>query len=477
MKRRQPFTVLLCVILSCSSCTQKNEETEKQFEASETFYHTACIFENAAKPAEAMLWLVKAETACEADTDHKLMGLIYAAKGRIYQKALDYGKAAENYHLASESSHAAGDLEMYQANILNEAECQIMNHEYDSASTIIEALQKSRNDISFGNRDKFYKTVIRMKEKTAPEDTDSLRTAYLDAITDPELTDWIMIADTYISAGKADEALTALESHKKQNGENAAYHYRMGQAFELNNEITLSLESYRQYGMVSDSIARRILSGSIRLIEENTKKDEPSDERRHQTIIPILAICIGILILLTLLKFIMSIRRKLACERHINARLKKQFDDLMMERQELTRTFIDNDKSMKKINERLRIIDHFVLSEALNDTFFEAKASENLNNIINDRRKFVKDTRLIFNASYPTFINFLKDKGLDETEMEYCCLYAIGLNGKMVTSFTNAKRHYHIGCGIRKKLGLGGHDTNLSIYIRNLLHELEYTGN
>ena len=66
------------------------------------------------------------------------------------------------------------------------------------------------------------------------------------------------------------------------------------------------------------------------------------------------------------------------------------------------------------------------------------------------------------------------EKGLNETELEFCCLYAIGLNGKMVTSFTNMKRHYHIGSGIRKKLGLGGHDTNLSIYIRNLLNELEY---
>ena len=58
-------------------------------------------------------------------------------------------------------------------------------------------------------------------------------------------------------------------------------------------------------------------------------------------------------------------------------------------------------------------------------------------------------------------------------EIEHCCLYAIGLNGKMVTNFTNIKRHYHIGSSIRKKLGLNEHDTNISIYIKKLLKEFE----
>jgi hypothetical protein len=47
------------------------------------------------------------------------------------------------------------------------------------------------------------------------------------------------------------------------------------------------------------------------------------------------------------------------------------------------------------------------------------------------------------------------------------------MNGKMVMSFTNLKRHYHIGSDIRRKLGLTEHDTNLSIYIRRLLQKDE----
>ena len=113
------------------------------------------------------------------------------------------------------------------------------------------------------------------------------------------------------------------------------------------------------------------------------------------------------------------------------------------------------------------------MSDAFNDSIFEAKASENLKAIISDRAEFVRQNRLIFNQSASRFINHLTEKGLTEIEIDHCCLYAIGMNGKMVTTFTNAKRHYHIGSDVRKKLGLSTHDTNISIYIRNLYHQMQ----
>ena len=97
--------------------------------------------------------------------------------------------------------------------------------------------------------------------------------------------------------------------------------------------------------------------------------------------------------------------------------------------------------------------------------------------IISDREEFIRQNRLIFNESHPEFIRHMKKKGLTEKEIEHCCLYAIGLNGKMATTFTNLKRHYHVGSSIRKKLGLNGHDTNISIHIKRLFKELEESQN
>lgn len=197
--------------------------------------------------------------------------------------------------------------------------------------------------------------------------------------------------------------------------------------------------------------------------------------KKHMMITAV--ICMAMIALILSMMYIMIIRRRLIMEKHENSRLRKEFDDLMLERDALSKADTRNSESRKIINERLRIIDQFVISEALNDQIFEEMASQRLSELINDRKEFIRQTRLIFNSSYPDFIKYLTERGINEKEMEICCLYAIGLNGKMVTSFTNLKRHYHIGCEIRKKLGMNGHSTNLSIYIRHLLEELEYNGN
>ena len=49
----------------------------------------------------------------------------------------------------------------------------------------------------------------------------------------------------------------------------------------------------------------------------------------------------------------------------------------------------------------------------------------------------------------------------------------IRLKGKEVGEFIQKKRHYIISSEIRKKLGLGEHDTNIGIWLRDLLAQTE----
>lgn len=84
----------------------------------------------------------------------------------------------------------------------------------------------------------------------------------------------------------------------------------------------------------------------------------------------------------------------------------------------------------------------------------------------------MNSTRLAFAASHPKFIEYLESKGLTVDEINYLCLYAIGLRGKEVGEYIRLKRHYNESSEIRKKLGIDGHETNLSIYIRRLLKGL-----
>lgn len=51
------------------------------------------------------------------------------------------------------------------------------------------------------------------------------------------------------------------------------------------------------------------------------------------------------------------------------------------------------------------------------------------------------------------FMEYLEQHGLSIDEINYLCLYAIGLRGKEVGEYIQIKRHYIISHEIRMKLG------------------------
>jgi hypothetical protein len=91
--------------------------------------------------------------------------------------------------------------------------------------------------------------------------------------------------------------------------------------------------------------------------------------------------------------------------------------------------------------------------------------------VVANQDSFMNATRLAYSVSHPAFIHYLEQKGLTEWEINYCCLYAIGLKGKEVGAYIKMRSHYNQSSAIREKLGINEHDTNLGIYLRKLLND------
>ena len=66
-------------------------------------------------------------------------------------------------------------------------------------------------------------------------------------------------------------------------------------------------------------------------------------------------------------------------------------------------------------------------------------------------------------------MSYLVSKGLTESEVNLCCLYAIGMKGKDIKNYTATASVYKDSSIIRQKLGLMENDTNLSNYLQDLL--------
>lgn len=132
-----------------------------------------------------------------------------------------------------------------------------------------------------------------------------------------------------------------------------------------------------------------------------------------------------------------------------------------------------DDEAMALIRQRLTVLDKVLASHISSDDKAYRISEEEIENLISDRESFLISTKIVFKENHPKFICILEQKGLTDWEIGYCCLFTLGLKGKEVGEFIQKKRHYIISSEIRKKLGLGEHDTNIGIWLRTLLSDTE----
>lgn len=157
--------------------------------------------------------------------------------------------------------------------------------------------------------------------------------------------------------------------------------------------------------------------------------------------------------------------------------LKLEITQLENERDNLKELQRDLSELAKPIQDvikiRLDMLNGLLAKEISNNESYAEPYNKWIETVRNDKKKFMDSTRLAFAASHPKFMEYLEQHGLSTDEINYLCLYAIGLRGKEVGEYIQLKRHYIISHEIRKKLGIDEHETNIGLYIRRQLKILE----
>ena len=124
------------------------------------------------------------------------------------------------------------------------------------------------------------------------------------------------------------------------------------------------------------------------------------------------------------------------------------------------------------IRTRIEMLNSLLAGYITDNSQYEKPYDAWVKEITEDTEAFMSSNRLAFQASHPRFIRYFEEHGLTESEINYVCLYAIGLRGKEVGSYMKKRSHVNISSAIRKKLGIDKHDTNIGIYVRKLLKGL-----
>ena len=444
-----------------------------------SYYYQGRVYQNAGDNEAAMESFVRAE-ASESE-DNMSNGLLYKAMSGIYIQIFDFVKAELYNNRAKNCYLLAGDTDKYAGTILFSSDLHYANGDYNSTIACLDSVKTMLDSISTSHRNAYYIQSMRIKRDRGDRSglSDELN-QYLSS-TGAENISWLDVADYYTYLGQYDMSETALQQYRKFHPEykdEPAYHIATYILNDSLGDYREALDDYINYSLLSDSLSLVIAEQDTGFIQERYEKDLQMEKERNTRLLVTLISVFSIILLVTIAYILRFRLRQSRMERESLAaemsRYKENYSRLKLERDELSEMLSSNPPAdrqcMRVLNDRLELLNRFFAAAISGNEETDRKASHELDRLVADRDMFLYTTRMTFAAAHPEFINFLESHGLSEWQVEYCCLYAIGLKGKEIGSYLNRKRHYTESSDIRAKLGLDEHDTNLGIYLRELLH-------
>ncbi len=409
-----------------------------------TYYYEGVIHLNNGNEAAAMeSFLTALDKGADSD-DVMAKARVYVAQGVIYNSLYEWEKQCEVTLSAAEIFREAERPESYVNCILKIVGCYMRLGDKGNCEKYYEICRGYLDDISTEMLGSYYSSyltyLISIDDKLKIKD---LLPEYLSTIPEKSIED-LTVGSAYIQIGEFDKALEAIQRFNNNNDPNQVkkYYILLTDLYENNSDYKKALDAYKEYNALNDSTIFSILEQDTQFIEERHTlelKALKEKEAKNRTLLW------SAFMILALLAVIFFIRLRL--------KIKK------MERA----------LAEQEVENRLKLLNQFIAASITGNRELDKKATKELEKLLADKKGFMSSTRLAFEGSHPEFIKHLESCGLTEWEINYCCLYALGLKGKEIGDYIQFKSHFNNSSEIRKKLGLTEHDINLGTYIRNLL--------
>ena len=441
-----------------------------------TLYYRGRIAMNARKYEEAISYFTKASEYADRVCDKVAAGRVYAAQSNIYNEYFDIEKTIKSANKAAEYYLAGGDTLKY----LNAIRSVTSQYLYQDSIKVAENLKITRSYwhiLTPGLKSNYYSHLLINSNTAGRERIEEILEIYFDEIKDSSEIRWFPVAEAYYTVGNLDKAMESLEMHKFYNGDStsALYCHTYALINDMAGNISEALDGYKGYFKATDRLHGSAYSSNVRFIEERYRNEIELNEARHKKERTALISIIGLLCAITIIFLIirkLNIRTIEKKEMEIEMmKFEQLYADAEAEKEVLSRMLENvaiSPDTKDMIFKRLEILNSIVVSHLTSRNSDIRKAREKLDSLISDRASFIRSTRMTIEESCPEFLRRLHSYGLDDDEIDICCLYAIGMKGKDIKAYTGQSRLYIRSARIRHKLGLEESDTNLSIYIRDM---------
>ncbi|MDE6341450.1 MAG: hypothetical protein K2K93_03965 [Muribaculaceae bacterium] len=481
-----------------------------------TYYYQGRIFQNANEPHKALAAFMRGLDNMAACSDSMAIARAFAAQGAEYMELYDFDNYTQSYLNAAKILKALHHEDFEFRCLISALNGMILMKEREKADSVLSLCRefKSLDDeqrrqlqclniayiIRFG-------TIEELKDFVASNhDYDGYDTSGI-----------INLASAYNKVGNTTTARQILDRLDTNIVEYDTLKYLSisFQIYENESDFENALATYKQFSSILESTDLRKFQLQIATIEEKhlleirAREDaETKSKIIWGCVAGLVTLAMTIVILMLAVRNI-RINRKLATEKARNARL--EIDRMRSESERFLLEFrkleADRENSLKEaeslveriailesekatlqnlintsseipddvkaaIGTRLEMLNNLLAAHITNNSDYEHRYQSRLQELTENSEKFMDTNRLAFQASHPEFIRYFETHGLTTGEINYVCLYALGLKGKEVGAYMKKRSHVNLSSAIRKKLGLDKFDTNIGIYVRKLLNEL-----
>lgn len=437
------------------------------------YYYQGRVYQNGGDDEAAMESFVKAEASAPDAEDGVAKGMLYRAMAYIYASIFDLERGEEYAGYAAECYRKAGDIDKYAETLTFLSSIFYALGEREEALARLDTVKAMMPDLTESVRNEYYTMAMSMKN-WFDDDTglSEVLAEYLREFGEHGVS-WLDVAESYTTLGRFDDAEEMLRLYRENNPDymNAAeYFLNLYYLYESSEDYKKAFNALKRYSRLSDSLSVEVAAHDTGFMKERYEKELRLEKARSSRTVIVFVAAFGMLLLSYVVYMLWGrLRRKNAEAVSYRENLAR----LNQEKEELSAMIADNPpvdrQSMKVLRGRLELLNRILAAEISPGSERDRKVGKELEQLVANREEFLYATRMTFAAAHPRFITALESRGLTEAEVEYCCLYAIGLRGKDISAYVGHGGHYNESSAIRSKLGLGPHDTNLGNYLRSML--------
>ena len=448
-----------------------------------TYYYQGRIYQNAGNDAMAMEAFVKALSKGSQSNDILTKARTHFAQSNIYYDLYDFDNFIATNKSAAAYFKQAEDYNGYADCFNRIINGYTLKDEPEKALPYIDECKQMLDGLSIPTLTDFYSSYITYLTNYGTEqEIDEIIHQYTNSVPSSNV-DWLTIANAYYVIHRYNEALSILSQYDTEGNEYKEKKYLviLYEVYRGLGDYKNTLETFEEYvDLFTNNILVK-MQQDTKFVEERhaleMAKAKETEAKNKRTI----AVLACVVALIGSLLVIMIIRRRLQISHAKNKELEVEkqkyeqlYADAIAERDALTKMVEDSSvkaETKAVIKARLDVLNKVIISQITGTTSANKKAYEELELLLADKETFIESTRLTIEGNNPEFITALKRRGLTDEEINICCLYAIGLKGKDIKAYTSQPRHYNQSADIRHKLGLTESDTNLSIFICDMLEK------